>query len=335
LIDEAVVSGARKEKACEEIGLSIRTLQRWQESGEISGDKRSDADKPEPSNKLTEEEQQAILDTCNQEEYANLGPSQIVPMLADNGQYLASESSFYRVLKAHDQLSHRGKAKPKGSRTKPQGYTATAPNQVWTWDISYCPSTVIGRFFYLYMIIDIFSRKIVGWEVHESESGEYAADLLERSLWAEKCVRKDVVLHSDNGSPMKCLTMQAKMMDMGVIGSRSRPGVSNDNPYSESLFRTVKYCHRWPSEGFKSLEDARSWVKEFSQWYNNEHRHSRIKFVTPEQRHNGIDKVILAKRRELYTKAQEKHPRRWSKNIRNWNEIGNVELNPENKKEAA
>ena len=138
--------------------MSVRTLQRWQESGEISGDKRPTADRPEPSNKLTEEEQQAILATCNQEEYANLGPSQIVPMLADNGQYLASESSFYRVLKANDQLTHRGKAKPKGSRAKPKGYTATAPNQVWTWDISYCPSTVIGRFFYLYMISGRFKE---------------------------------------------------------------------------------------------------------------------------------------------------------------------------------
>ncbi|MCL1115622.1 IS3 family transposase, partial [Shewanella basaltis] len=335
LIDEAVTSGARKEKACEEIGLSIRTLQRWLEHGEIIADKRPAADKPEPRNKLTEAEQQAILAISNQEEYAHLGPSQIVPMLADNGQYIASESSFYRVLKANDQLIHRGKAKPKGSRSKPKGYTATAPNQVWTWDISYCPSTVIGRFFYLYMIIDIFSRKIVGWEVHDNESGEYAAELLERTLWAEKCVKQNVVLHSDNGSPMKSLTMQSKMLEMGVIGSRSRPGVSNDNPYSESLFRTVKYSHRWPSEGFKSLEDARVWVKDFADWYNNEHRHSRIKFVTPAQRHNGEDKAILEKRRELYKEAQENNPNRWSKGIRNWDEIGEVELNPENKKEAA
>lgn len=329
------MSGARKEKACKEIGLSIRTLQRWQESGEIRDDKRPTAIRPEPNNKLTEKERQTILDTCNQAEYAHLGPSQIVPMLADSGQYIASESSFYRVLKANNQLTHRGKVKPKGSHTKPKGYTASAPNQVWTWDISYCPSTVIGRFFYLYMIIDIFSRKIVGWEVHESESGEQAAELLERTLWAEKCVKQNVILHSDNGSPMKCLTMQAKMMDMGVIGSRSRPGVSNDNPYSESLFRTVKYCHRWPSEGFKSLDDARAWVHEFAKWYNTEHRHSRVKFVTPEQRHNGEDKAILTKRRQLYKKAQQKHPNRWSKDTRNWDEIGSVELNPQSKKEAA
>lgn len=176
------------------------------------------------------------------------------------------------------------------------------------------------------MIVDIFSRKIVGWEVHESESGEHAAELLERTLWAEKCVKSNVVLHSDNGSPMECLTMQAKMIDMGVIGSRSRPGVSNDNPYSESLFRTVKYNHRWSSEGFKSLEDARAWVKDFTQWYNNEHRHSHIKFVTPMQRHNGEDKAILAKRCELYQKAQERNPKRARKEpkmlVKEYQELG-------------
>lgn len=309
-------------------------MQRWQEDGDISADKRPTASRPKPVNKLSEQERQDILNVCNQPEYANLPPSQIVPMLADNGQYLASESSFYRVLKANNQLTHRGKSQNKGSKTKPKSFVATAPNQVWSWDISYCPSRVIGQFFYLYMIIDVFSRKVVGWEVHESESGEHAANLLERCLWAEKCVKTDVVLHSDNGSPMKCLTMQAKMHDMGVIGSRSRPGVSNDNPYSESLFRTVKYNHRWPSEGFIDLDSARTWVKDFVYWYNNEHRHSSIKFVTPMQRHNGDDREILLKRHELYKRVQKLNPNRWSKNTRNWDVIEYVELNPD-KKEAA
>ncbi|MDL2009803.1 IS3 family transposase [Klebsiella pneumoniae] len=335
LVDEAVSAGARKHKACAQIGLSLRTLQRWLEMGCVSADKRPAAARPVPANKLTEAEQQAILDISNQERFASLSPSQIVPTLADEGVYLGSESSFYRILKAHDQLIHRGKAKPKGSIAKPNGFTAKGPCEVWTWDISYCPSTVIGRFFYLYMIMDIFSRKVVGWEVHDCESGEHAANLLERTLWSEKCVNEEIVLHSDNGSPMKSLTMQAKMMEMGVVGSRSRPGVSNDNPYSESLFRTVKYSRRWPSEGFKTLDDAREWVRDFVQWYNTEHRHSRIKFVTPEQRHKGEDQAILANRSALYAKARVMNPNRWSKEARNWDHVGNVELNPERKKEAA
>lgn len=335
LVEEAVSAGARKHKACEEIGLSLRTLQRWLEMGYVSADKRPELARPEPANKLTEVEQQAVLDTCNQERFASLSPCQIVPILADEGVYLGSESSFYRILKANNQLTHRGKAKPKGSVAKPDGFTAKGPCEVWTWDISYCPTTVIGRFFYLYMIMDIFSRKVVGWEVYDCESGEHAANLLERTLWSEKCVNEEIILHSDNGSPMKSLTMQAKMIDMGVVGSRSRPGVSNDNPYSESLFRTVKYCRRWPSEGFRTLEEARLWVKEFVHWYNTEHRHSRIKFVTPEQRHKGEDKLILARRSALYAKAKDIHPNRWSGETRNWDQIGSVGLNPEFKKEAA
>lgn len=258
-----------------------------------------------------------------------------MPILADRSEYLASESSFYRILKAKDMLHHRGKAKPRNSHTKPTSYTAKKENEVWSWDISYLPTSVIDQHYYLYMIEDIYSRKIVGWEVHYNETGEQAAELLQRSVWSEKCLKKDLVLHSDNGAPMKSLTMRANMYDLGVITSRSRPRVSNDNPYSESLFRTVKYHPRWPSEGFKSLDGARQWVKSFVYWYNNEHRHSRIKFVTPNQRHKGFDVDILAKRKVLYQQKRNEHPERWSKEERNWQPMGAVELNPEQHKEAA
>ncbi|WP_422398599.1 IS3 family transposase [Vibrio breoganii] len=335
LIDEAVASGARKKQACQEIGLSLRTLQRWMNDGELSADRRPLADRPEPANKLAEDERQQILIVCNEGEFADLPPSQIVPRLADDGIYLASESTFYRVLKENNQLTHRGKDKPKGTLKKPTSHKATGPNQVWSWDITYCPTTVIGQHYYLYMIEDIFSRKIVGWEVHECESGEHAANLLERTVWSEKCVGQSVVLHSDNGSPMKSLTMLAKMQELGVAGSRSRPRVSNDNPYSESLFRTVKYCRRWPSEGFKSLEEVRQWTMEFVRWYNTEHRHSRINFVTPEQKHEGQDTALLKQRDEVYKLAQLNKPERWSKETRNWSPVTEVELNPENEKQAA
>jgi transposase InsO family protein len=184
------------------------------------------------------------------------------------------------------------------------------------------------------MIEDIYSRMIVGWEVHECESGEYAAQLLERTVQSEKCLKTDVVLHSDNGSPMKCMTMRSKMYDLGVIRSHSRPSVSNDNPYSESLFRTVKYNPRWPSEGFESLDEARQWVQTFTTWYNTEHRHSRIKFVTPAQRHNGEDVEILQKRDELYAEEKALNPLRWPGDTRNWTHIESVELNPPKEKRA-
>jgi len=330
-----VSAGARKKAACEVVELSSRTVQRWLKGDIMVGDRRKFAIRPAPKNSLTNKERKAILSVCNEAEFADLSPCQIVPILLDRGVYIASESSFYRVLKSANQLSHRGRAKTKTKSVKPTSFTAKKANEVWCWDITYCPSRVIGQYYYLYMIEDIYSRKIVGWEVHERESGDYAAKLLERSVWAEKCMRNRLVLHSDNGSPMKCLTMQSKMVELGVSGSRSRPRVSNDNPYSESLFRTVKYHPRWPSEGFESLDAARLWVQSFSVWYNTEHRHSRIKFVTPAQRHNGDDIQILLAREKLYAEAKKKKPLRWSKDTRNWGHIKEVELNPEQNKEAA
>ena len=335
LIHQAVASGARQDRACEVIGLSARTLQRWQVNGIIGEDKRPTAARPTRINKLTDDERQAVITVCNEKAFSSLPPSQIVPILADRGEYLASESSFYRILKAANMLHHRGKAKPRNSHTKPTSYSAKKANEVWSWDISYMPTNVIGQHYYLYMIEDIYSRKVVGWEVHHNETGEQAAALLERSVWAEKCLKTDLVLHSDNGAPMKSLTLRAKMYDLGVVTSRSRPRVSNDNPYSESLFRTVKYHPRWPSEGFTSLDGAREWVNEFVRWYNTEHRHSRIKFVTPSQRHEGLDIEVLAKRKALYKEKKNERPERWSKNERNWQPIGNVDLNPEQYKEVA
>ena len=334
-ITEAMDQGARQSRACEVIGLTSRTVQRWRNNGKVVADKRPDAIRPAPANKLTDDEKKQIIAVCNQAEHVDLPPSQIVPMLADRGEYIASESSFYRVLNASGQLHHRGRSKPKGHHPKPTSYSAKQANEVWCWDISYLPTRVIGQHYYLYMIEDIYSRKIVGSEVHTSESGEHAADLLQRSVWSEKCIKSGLVLHSDNGAPMKSLTLQAKLYDLGVATSRSRPRVSNDNPYSESLFRTVKYCPRWPSEGFNSLEEARTWVNEFVHWYNHEHRHSRIKFTTPAQRHCGEDHVILAKRRALYKQHKRQNPNRWSGNTRNREPEGDVELNPVKRKDAA
>lgn len=228
-----------------------------------------------------------MLDVCNSQEFASLPPSQIVPRLADQGRYLASESSFYRILRAADQQHRRGRSQPPRHVPVPTSHTATGPNQVWSWDITYLPSLVRGQYYYLYLIEDIYSRKGVGWEVHEQECGERAAALLQRSIIREQCWKQPLVLHSDNGAPMKSVTLLTKMHDLGVTPSRGRPRVSNDNPYSESLFRTLKYCPQWPSDGFASLEAAREWVRDFMAWYNEEHRHSRIRFVTPNERHRG------------------------------------------------
>lgn len=257
-LSQAVAAGARKIGACREIGLSLRTLQRWTGTDVIQADPRTTVTRPTPRNALTETERQTLVTLCNSPEYAHLPPSQIVPRLADQGHYLASEATFYRVLRATGQQQHRGRSQRPGRHATPTTHAAKGPNQVWSWDITYLPSPIRGKYYYLYLIEDIYSRKAVGWEVYDAESGEKAAALLQRSVIGEQCLHEPLVLHSDNGAPMKSVTLLNKMYELGITPSRGRPRVSNDNPYSESLFRTLKYDPQWPQDGFASLDAARA-----------------------------------------------------------------------------
>jgi len=330
LIDEAVKGGAPKKKACGELEISLRTYRRWTQYGSVKADGRPGAKRPEPANKLKPEERQQILKTCNEAEYQSLPPSQIIPALADKATYIASESSFYRVLKEANQLHHRGKVQAPRKAAKPTAYKAERPNEVWSWDITFLATTITGLFYRLYLVMDIYSRKIVGWEIHENETAENAALLIRKACLAEGIREKGLVLHSDNGSPMKGATMLATLQRLGVVPSFSRPSVSNDNPYSESLFGTMKYTPAFPSKPFESLDAAREWVYEFVHWYNEAHRHSGIQFVTPAQRHSGVERSILAKRDAVYQAAKQRNPERWSRGTRNWEPVGDVWLNPEN-----
>jgi putative transposase len=322
-------------QACHVSEISLRTYRRWFKAGETQADGRLEATRPEPANKLSKAEKEAMVAVANEPDYASLPPSQIVPRLADQGIYLASESSFYRVLHERSQVQHRGQTQRQQKVPAPQSYTATAANQVWSWDITYCRANVRGLYFYLYLIMDIYSRKIVGWEVYEMEQGELAADLLQKAVLREQCFNQPLVLHSDNGAPMKSATLKAKMEDLGITGSHSRPRVSNDNPYSEALFKTMKYCPAWPEKGFESIEETRTWVTGFVHWYNEEHCHSAIRFVTPSQRHRGEDKETLENRRRVYETAKKKNPSRWSGDVRDWSYIETVSLNPEKTEDAA
>jgi putative transposase len=330
LINEAVVAGAQHFKACGVLQISERTFGRWTKGGVVRSDQRPLVQRPEPANRLSETERAAVLEACNSKEFSDLPPSQIVPKLADEGRYLASESSFYRILRAEGQQHHRGRAKPPTKRKPPTSYRANAPCEVWTWDITWMPGPVAGMFFYLYLIVDIYSRKIVGWEVHDRESSEHAATLIRRAVMAEGCLMRPLVLHADNSSPMKGATMKTTMEKLGITASYSRPRVSNDNPFSEALFRTFKYRPNWPSKGFASKADAQAWVKSFADWYNDEHLHSAIRFATPNASHGGIDRETLANRAILYATARAQNPQRWSGKTRNWQPAGPVWLNPEN-----
>jgi transposase InsO family protein len=332
LIDDAVIAGARCAKACEIIGLSERTLRRWRNSASLA-DKRQTPAPRTYEHALTEEEKALILTVSNSDQFKSLPPTQIVPKLADKGVYIASESSFYRVLKEHGQLQRRGREQSHHKHAKPQALIATGPNQVWSWDITYLPSDVRGEFYRLYLVIDVYSRFIVGWEVHDNESAEHASLLVRKACLRHKVRKDQLVLHSDNGSPMKGATMLSTLQKLGIIPSFSRPSVSDDNPYSEAMFRTLKYSPAYPSKPFSSLNAARDWVHHFVAWYNNEHCHSGIKFVTPAQRHNGEDTVILEQRNATYQAAKTANPTRWKgRKTRNWAHENEVWLNPEKEK---
>ena len=328
LIDEAVTAGARQHKACASLELSARTYQRWTQDVAVLSDARPSAERPVPSNKLSVEERQVILAVSNSPTFRSLPPSQIVPILADEGRYLASESTFYRVLREAEQQHHRGRSK--APQHKPLStHCASGPNQVWCWDITWLPGPVRGLFYYLYLVLDLYSRKIVAWEVHESEASELAAQLIHKACLTEAIVAQPLVLHSDNGSPMKGTSMLETLRWLGVTPSFSRPRVSNDNAYAESVFRTCKYRPDYPVNGFASIDEARAWVLSFSRWYNTEHKHSGLKFTTPEQRHTGVATAILAHRKHIYREAREHHPNRWRGDIRNWELPEKVWLNPE------
>ena len=338
LIDQACRAGARLHSACHLIGLAARTVQRWLAQAVGAGphvlhvgDRRISALRIHncPPNKLSDAEREAAMGVLNGAEYKDLPPSQIVPRLADQGRYVASESTLYRLLRQAGQLTHRRIERAPQKRSKPRALVATQPDQIYCWDITYLPTQVRGTFFYLYLFVDLFSRKVVGWQVFDSESAEQAAQLLQDICLRRGIAPNQLTVHSDNGSPMKGETMLATMQRLGVAHSRSRPSVSNDNPYSESLFKTLKYRPQFPLTAFEDLLLARRWVTAWVRWYNEEHRHSAIRFVTPNERHTQLDEKLLQARSEVYESARRENPLRWSGQTRDWGFIDAVTLNPD------
>jgi len=325
LIEDAVRAGARRGPACRLVGLSVRTVERWRVGPDADA---RQGPHHRPANQLTSGERATILAVVTSAAYRDLSPHQIVPQLADAGRYLASESTLYRILREERLLQHRGRAKAPVHRP-PRAHVATGPNQLWSWDITYLKTPVRGVFNYLYLMLDVWSRKVVGWAVHDVESAECAAALFLAICRAQRLDPAGIVLHADNGGPMKGATMVVTLERLGVLASFSRPGVSNDNPYSEALFRTLKYRPAFPTQPFADLGAARVWVAGFVRWYNTQHLHSAIRFVTPADRHAGRDTALLLARHVVYTRARRRTPARWSGAIRNWTPITAVRLNPE------
>ena len=232
------------------------------------------------------------------------------------------------MLRAADEPHQRGRTRPPRPASEPPRHWAKAPNAVGTWAISWLPGPVTGVFVYRYLSMDLYSRQIVGWAGDERESTASAAEVVGRAVLAEQGVDQPRVLPADTGSPMKGETLLETLYRLGISTSSSRPRTSNDNPYSEALFRPGKYCPAYPARGFASLEEARAWMQPFVAGYHHEHCHSGIRFVTPAQRHPGQDSAILAQRQRVYEQARARHPDRWSGSIRNWQPLTAVWLTP-------
>ncbi|MGH9439914.1 MAG: IS3 family transposase, partial [Terriglobia bacterium] len=279
LIDEAVLAGARRFKACEVLELSVRTYERWKGGAHV--DRRKGSHR-KLRRKLTESERKQFIEVACSERFQDCTPYEIVAILAQEGIYLASVSTCYRILRAEGKLHHRSESRPATKRAAPPELVADGPNQLFSWDITYLKTGVSGAFLYAYMIVDVWSRKVIGWSLEAEESEDLAAQLFQ--TLARKLGLKGVRLHSDNGHPMKGATMLMTLYALGVIPSFSRPRVSDDNPYSEALFKTLKYTAGYPKY-FRDLTHAREWMASFVNWYNTEHLHSGIGYVTPQQRH--------------------------------------------------
>ena len=290
-----MAAGATAARVAERMAISLRTLQRWrrQFAGDGDGGDRRKGSVRHVAHRLSQQERQQILAVCNKPQYASLPPAQIVPALADQGAFLASESSFYRVLHAHQQVQRRGRARPPQQPRPVPRRRADGPSQLWSWDITYLPTSVRGVWLYLYLVVDVWSRTIVAWDVQDREDA----------------------------------TLEVRLEELGVLRSFSRPRVSNDNPYSEALFRTAKYRPDYPSRPFAGKEEACQYAAAFVEWYVHEHRHSAIRFVTPQQRHSGQAAAICHQRTLVNEQAHQRHPRRWSRSVRCWQQPAVVWIN--------
>lgn len=323
-LEEAVQAGARRAAACRAVGLEPRTVERWRNAKILDDQRRGP--RTRPANSLSKRERAKIIQVLTCQEFRDLPPEQIVTRLADRGTYIGSESSFRRIMKEAGLDAHRGPTRVPVKRPKLAERRATAANQIWTWDITFLKTLVRGRFFKLYMALDIWSRKIVAHVVHDRECSSLATEMFESAFEREGIEPGRLTLHADNGSPMKGSTLTAKLEQLEVAKTHSRPRVSDDNPFSEALFRTVKTRPAYPQEGFSDLAEAQSWADDFVHWYNEIHHHSAIRFVTPASRHRGEDAATLRRRSEVYEAAALEHPERWTGPTRDWSRIESVTL---------
>ena len=295
--------------ACQAIGLARSSLYRWKKGPQD----RVKKPRVKPKRMITDTERATILSVLNSERFCDLAPRQVYATLLDEGVYHCSWRSMYRILTEQDQVTERRRGHRRHQYEKPE-LLATSENELWSWDISKLKGPVPFHYYYLYVIIDVFSRYVPGFMVAEHESAELAKELIEVSCQRQGIVPQQLTLHSDRGPAMKAKSLALLLSDLGVTKSHSRPHVSNDNPFSEAQFKTVKYHPDFP-ERFGSLQDARAWAEDFFDWYNHHHRHSSLGLMTPSMVHYGKAERVRAQRQQVLEAAYRAHPERFVRGV--------------------
>lgn len=302
-IELAPAVGARA--ACTLMGVAPATLYR-KRRGRMHGPRP----KPPPHPRaLREDERAEVLEVCHSDRFVDTAPGEIVATLLDEGHYLASERTFYRVLEASGEVRERRNQLTHPPYAKPE-LLAEAPNEVWSWDITDLRGPVKWSKFKLYKIMDIYSRYVVGWMVAHRESSTLAERLIAQTLAKQGIERDQLTVHADRGSSMRSRPVAFLLADLGVTKSHSRPHTSNDNPFSEAAFKTLKYRPDFPDR-FGCIEDARIFCRTFFDWYNTAHRHSGIAMMTPEMVHYGRAAVVAERRAKILAEAFNAHPERF------------------------
>jgi len=294
-----------KKAACEALEVPRSTFYRTMASAETEEEKQ----RPAPPLALSCVEQQEVLDTLHEKRFWDSNPYQVYTTLLDEGTYLCSVRTMYRILDKNNEVKERRNQVSRPPYEKPE-LLATGPNQVWSWDITKLKGPQKWTYFYLYVILDIFSRYVVGWMVAHRESAPLAKRLIKESCEKQQISEGQLVIHADRGPSMTSKAVAHLLADLGVTKTHSRPHVSNDNPYSESQFKTLKYHPEFPNR-FGAVQDARSFCQVFFPWYNKEHKHSALGFLTPEQAHYGLAEEILKNRASVLKSAFKEHPNRF------------------------
>lgn len=293
-------------EACESVELPRASYYRFKSPSEVNT-------RPQSPRRLTDIERQRVLATLTSERFCDQSVRQVWAQLLDEGRYLCSIRTMYRILSENQAVRERRNQLRHPEYQRPE-LLATGPNQLWSWDITKLKGLRKWNYFYLYVILDVYSRKVVGWLLAKRESSTLAVELIRQSCQREGIGREQLTVHADRGSSMRSKPVAFLLADLGVTKTHSRPYTSNDNPYSEAHFRTLKYQPDFPGR-FGSLEDARSFLQDFFPWYNHEHRHSEIGLVTPAQRHSGEDKIVYERRRKVLEAFYKRHPERFVRGI--------------------